>query len=173
MGPAAIPALTDVLKVKHEQSRFVAEALGNMGPEANAAVPQLQELLDDKDGLVRQAAAEALGKIGVVAQTAIPQLTKLLHDEDLHIRVAAADALGKMGPEAKTAVAPLTELLNVKYHRVRAADAPAKTDPEAKANVSNDSVRAAAAIALGNIGPEAKAALLPSPNCSTIPTKSA
>ncbi len=47
--------------------RVAAIRLGNIGPTATYAVPELEKLLNDKDDTVRAAAAEALQKISPVA----------------------------------------------------------------------------------------------------------
>ena len=63
--PPAIPALTKLLKDKDDAIRWAASwSLGNIGPEAEAAIPVLTELLrDDNNGLVCKMAREALQKI--------------------------------------------------------------------------------------------------------------
>ena len=107
--------------------------MGHFGPEANAAIPDLKELLCDKTrydkpvlsggvgvGLgetleawrlnttyVRALAAEALGQMGPEAKTAVPALTEMLDDRVADVRRSAAAALGKMGPEARPAVPAL------------------------------------------------------------------
>ena len=90
MGPAAIPALIELLLDKdYEVRRAASSALKPIiGP---AAIPALTELLRDKK--VRSGATETLGKIGSVA---IPALTELLKDDDAGVRKAAADALEKI-----------------------------------------------------------------------------
>jgi hypothetical protein len=60
-----------------------ANALGEMGPNAKAAIPDLSELLVDKEAAVRKAAAEALGKRGAEAQAAIADLVGLLGEGTL------------------------------------------------------------------------------------------
>jgi HEAT repeat protein len=61
---AAIQVLNDLLKDKNWWVRkTTAEALGNIGPDAESAVPALTKSLQDADDNVRKAAAEALKKI--------------------------------------------------------------------------------------------------------------
>jgi len=127
MGPAAIPALTELLKDKEWPVRSTAAtALAKIAPEeAKAVIPVLTELLKDKDKSVRWAAALALGGIGAEAKTAVPVLTELLKDESSLVRLAAAKALAKIEPEATTAIPALTQLLKDTDEDVRKAAAEA------------------------------------------------
>ena len=146
--------------------RAAAWVLGNIGPEAKAAIPDLVGLLQDKkcslggcfdpgrnrarfhpgahdvtpgqNAAIRGAAAVALGTIGPEAKSAIPTLAELLDDKDL--RREAASALGNMGPEAKIATPALTGLLQDKLIPIN--------------------VRFAAAEALVEIGSEVNAAIV-------------
>jgi HEAT repeat protein/beta-lactamase regulating signal transducer with metallopeptidase domain len=62
--PLAVSALTELLKDSYWAARReAAEALGNLGPDAKAAVPALTKLLDDRQEQVRKAARVALNKI--------------------------------------------------------------------------------------------------------------
>ena len=117
-----------------------AVTLGQIGPVAAEAVPQLvQALLKDRDSDVRRAAAAALGQIGPVAAEAVPQLVQAsLKDGDSDVRRAAAAALGQIGPLAAEAVPQLVQVLL----KDRDSD-----------------VRRAAATALGQIGPLAAEAV--------------
>ena len=63
-----------------------ASALGQIGPDAETAIPALTELLKDKVSLVRSSAAEALGKIGSEARITIPAVAELLKDKDDMVR---------------------------------------------------------------------------------------
>lgn len=56
-----------------------AQAIGNIGPEAEAAIPVLVDLLKDRFAGVSQTAMAALKKIG---RPAIPALMTLLKDEN-------------------------------------------------------------------------------------------
>ena len=55
-----------------------AEALGEIGTEAAAAIPALRAALHDRHVEVRRDTAEALGKIGPAAADAVPDLIVLL-----------------------------------------------------------------------------------------------
>ena len=71
-----------------------AMALGEIGPRAAVAVPDLIQTLEkDKREDVRRAAAEALGSIKPTAIEAISVLTQALEDQSAYVRWAAAKAL--------------------------------------------------------------------------------
>jgi HEAT repeat protein len=166
-----IQALIEALKDKDPGVvKKAAEALGDIGPRAKAAVPTLIESLKDENKVVRQGTAEALGRIGPSAKAAVPTLIESLKDENKGVRWRASEALGKIGPEAKAAVPALTEALKDENEGVRqgTAEALGKIGSEAKDAVpaliealkdENEVVRQRAAEALGKIRPEAKAAV--------------
>jgi len=129
IGPEAVPTIEAALK-DHELRRDAIEALGNMGPGAEAAVPSLKRVLIQR-GVGRSLAAEALGKMGnagldallehaaaadiglrtVVAygigfavrpmeKRHIAVLATLLRDEDATVRETALNAVERLGPKA-------------------------------------------------------------------------
>jgi HEAT repeat protein len=166
--------------------RQAAKALSDMKADAKPAQPALIESLKDQDLFVKRFAALALGNIGADAKSAIPEITKLLKDEDKEVVAAATEALGSMGAPAASALGdalrmpdPLVKLNAAKQLAKLGTDAKPATnalidtfkggtsssarpnqprnsriDPATQANI-----RAACAEALGNIGPDAKAAL--------------
>ena len=113
-----------------------ADALGEIGPAAKAAVPALVELLKDKERQVPFVAAVALGKIGPAAKGATPALMEMLKGKDKIARSAAAWALWNIGdPKAKEeALRTLADLLKDKEGEVSsiAAAALKKIRREAK-----------------------------------------
>lgn len=111
-----------------------AEALGEIGPKAFAAVPYLINALKDSDADVRCRTADALGEIGRAAAAGVAALIAGLKDQNWDVRVCAASALGKIGPLAVPAL--IAALKDQDAH-----------------------VRAGAAWALGEIGPKAFAAV--------------
>ena len=74
-----------------------AAAVGQWGPCARAAVPQLRRLL--QDDLVDCNAALSLGEIGAGAKVAVPDLIIAVEQQ----RPGAATALGMLGPAGRTA----------------------------------------------------------------------
>jgi HEAT repeat protein len=85
------------LKDKDWNVRFwAAEALGDIGPKAEKAVPALIQAFNDKESMVRQYAAIALGKIGPKAAKAVPALSQASMDKHLLIRQFAREAIEKI-----------------------------------------------------------------------------
>jgi HEAT repeat protein len=126
----AVFALRDCLSDPVTAVRVgAAQALGQVGPAAAPAVPDLVRLLRDDDETVRCRAAEALGVIG--DESAVPALAENLGNPSPAVQEAAARALGAFKQAALSAVPALVPLLR---------------DPE-------DSVRQAAADALSKVGP--------------------
>jgi HEAT repeat protein len=138
IGPAAVPALADILKDSHPDRRLWAVvALAGGGGKA---VPLLGSALKDPDRDIRFRAAQYLGLIGdkgngpsarivvnfdvggppfngkVVAisgadaREAVSFLRDALNDRDSGVRVAVTEALGRIGPEARLAVPALLRL---------------------------------------------------------------
>ncbi len=147
-----------------------AEALGNLGAEAQPAVPALTGVLRDRSPDVRWRAAEALGKIGADAVSSVPSVAALLDDTDDLVRGEAAKALGRFGSAAGPAVPALSSGLRhpeVAFRR-EVAKALAKIGPAAQGAVpaltaaladKDKFVRMECARALGNIGPPARSAV--------------
>jgi HEAT repeat protein len=107
---SGIPALIAALKDQNSTvRRWCILALGEIGPEAEAAVPALTEALLDKTIRVRQGAAAALGRIGPKAKSAVPALILALKDRDVSVRWAAASGLAGIGPDAKAALPALRD----------------------------------------------------------------
>jgi HEAT repeat protein len=129
---AAIPILVDSLKNPHS-AQWAVKVLEAIGPEA---VPALVQGLRAPDAATREWAADALGQIGSPASAAVTELTALLQDRP-PVRWWAAIALASIQPEA--AVVPIL---------IEALQVEAKED-----------VRAGAAIALGQIGANARGSL--------------
>ncbi len=156
IGPdakAAVPALIDLLRSKGEVPAapgsmgfggveikpdrlavVAAKALGQIGPDARAAVAPLTQALADPDEALRAEAAEALGRIGPAATEAVPALVRALSDSGWLVGEKASEALGQIGAAA---VPALVEALRGR-------------DPD---------VRRRAIASLGGVGPEAAAAL--------------
>jgi HEAT repeat protein len=78
-----------------------ANALSQLGPEAHRAIPDLIELLDDGEPLVRWAAASTLAQFGPASRDALPALQKLAKDPDPHVRDAADWAIDEISRPAK------------------------------------------------------------------------
>ena len=113
LGPAAVPALIEMLKRKGVGSA-AAVALGRMDASGSCAA----ELLKDQ-AFVRLNAAAALGEMGTGQGTMIPALVKLLDDSDVVIRWNAVRVLGLMGADGKVAIPALTKSLNDTEESIR------------------------------------------------------
>jgi len=123
---AAVPVLIEVLEDTDPGNRLLAvEAIGKIGPPAQAAIPSLVRRLSDDPVQTRVWAAEAIGKIGGNLQQLLPPLVRACGDSHCRVRQAAAQSLGKMGPHAKHGAPILARLLNDLHGTVRVAAAEA------------------------------------------------
>jgi HEAT repeat protein len=97
----SVPLLREILSKRNEKY-YIADALGELGPAAAPAVPELKQLLGNKGYPVRRAGALALGKIGPGALDALPQLVQALDDpQDYHHYPGQiAQAIASIGPQA-------------------------------------------------------------------------
>jgi len=127
-----VPVLIGLLREKHASARVAgAKALGSLGPDANAALAELEKLLLDESREVRLAVIDALGRIGgggEQGEYVVPALVAKLDDESGRIRAASARALGRIGvgkngPHAWKVVPRLISLLDGKDPDVRCAAA--------------------------------------------------
>ncbi len=110
-----------LLGEKDSKTRLEAiRALGEMGPEAEAAIPALAELLQDDRCEVWTAVTTALCNIG---SAAIPVLIGLLRDKEAKVRDAARYSLIAMRLNAESAIPLLTELFRDKEKESRIAAA--------------------------------------------------
>jgi HEAT repeat protein len=82
---------------------LAAQVLGEIGPQANKAVPRLVELFQAVDPYQRVAAADALLRIDPESKVAVPALKELLDHEDEEIRQAAVELLKHLAPDAPPA----------------------------------------------------------------------
>jgi len=140
-----------------------AIALGKIGPEAFNAVNRLIAALQYGyfDVINNNAAIQGLVGIG---PGAVRSLTDELKNNNVFVRRCAAIALGKIGPKAKSAVPALIATWRDGYTKLNRASAQAlasigpATIPALKRALKNDYiiVRKYAAVALGEMGPEAK-----------------
>jgi hypothetical protein len=97
---------------------FAAMALGDMGPQARAALPALYEKVKTEKPPMRWAILEAIGRIGP-DEAGVEVL--LVHFEKGEDRWYAICALGKAGANSKKALPKLREALNDKSPSIRFA----------------------------------------------------
>jgi HEAT repeat protein len=157
-----------------ELCRKASHALGQMGPAAREAVPLLIKTLKSRSVEARETAVDALGRIGPPAKSAVPPLVGDLsrppddvdYETLANFRRLAAKALGRIGPDAKEAVPVLVRALQHAdlVYRVEAALALWKIArheaalPALASLLQEQGVEGPyqAAMALGEIGPDAK-----------------
>ena len=88
---SAVPVLAETLgNGDSEVRKAAAQALGDFGPLADAAIPALSRALLGSDSGVNQTIAGSLTKIG---QQSVPGLTAALNSDDMLTRLYAADAI--------------------------------------------------------------------------------
>jgi len=171
MGSAAreaVAALGELLNDADPRVRAgAATALGKIGLDARTTIPELTKRLKDPVVPVRYLAAVALGQMGSAAQEAVPPLTIVqATDTDSGVRVEAASALEAIDPPFPVVLHALTA--PDPGRRLWAVSVLLALGPKAWVAVPNlvvvlerdeaAKVRAAAAVALGKIGPEASSA---------------
>lgn len=112
-----------------------ANSLGDIGPRARAAIPDLIKALKGNDAAVQGPAANALGRIHSEPDKIIPMLIQCLDSPVQGVPEGAAEGLGEFGPLSKAAVPKLTELLKVRDKDLLRAvrSALKEIDPEAAA----------------------------------------
>ena len=180
----AVESLTESLS--HESGlvrQSSAWALGQLGEAASGAVPSLTHALGDSDPRVRWGAAVTLGRIGHKAANSESALWQTTRDRDLDVRCAALIALRTVSISKPSGALPaLIECLKNPATDVQAeaiatlAAIHSRWDDDEKrpvasqlANVfemSNDDLRLAAAVLLGDLGLSAAAAMTPLANAT-------
>jgi HEAT repeat protein len=139
----AAGVLTEILQSSefyYRKTSDVVAALGELGPLAKDAVPQILKHFESQQRLNEPQSVSTIGRaIAKIGPDAVKSLAGLLSTRRPDLRVAAAEALESIGPGAEPAVPQLVAALN---------------DAEID-------VRVNAARALGNVGPAAKSASEP------------
>jgi HEAT repeat protein len=111
-----VPVLVRMVEDKtHPYRSVLVRRLGELGPEARAAVPTLIDLLAGPPSHERDQAVFALGDIGPGAAAAVPALFKAVRTGKSHERrIQAAAALTRIAPNAEETATALTLLLRAK-----------------------------------------------------------
>lgn len=176
IGPAAIPTLLATIREKNRDAMvepYAVSALGNMGPKARVAIPDLIKMLNDDNSKYLSTVVNALEQIHAEPELVVPALAKTLKNNCRSTRHFAAKALKTFGPKASSAVPELIESLKDTDSTVQYAVAEALGEigqaakpaipvlVELIKNEDTDSdVSVHAATALGKIGPASIPALL-------------
>ena len=160
------PALAESLSDSNQLARIHAIwGLGQLGRAQAEALQPLLPLLQDSDAEIRAQVAKVLGDASYAPGAAV--LRELLTDAEPRPQFFAAQALGRIGD--KNSVSAITAMLadnaseDVYLHQVGAIALSRIGDAEALAALSahaSESVRHAAAIALGRMGHPAIAQFL-------------
>lgn len=175
---SAVPALIEALKDEDVWVReWSALALQKIGSEAREAVPALAAALADPEARVRAQAAEALGTMGEAASARVDVMAKLLEDVSALVRVKSASALWQIDGSrtaecVQSLVAELSNeevqldviysLADLGERAAPAVDALAELLTKLLANRDPRRygiIKQRIALALGDIGPSAKAAI--------------
>lgn len=109
-GARVVPTLIELLKDDDPSARIVAaEQLGQVGPAARSAVPQLlSQAMQDGSQHANTTAATALKWIDLsAARRVMTHFVPRLHDSDVQQRRTACAVIGSLGPIAKPAVPAL------------------------------------------------------------------
>jgi HEAT repeat protein len=170
IGPDALPARDKLMElvqqgvasVRHNAATALADIGPSVGPEA---VQVLIEALSDNFQVVKQKAVLALGKLRPLSDTAAPRIEELLQEPSrFSPRAEAAKVLHAMRPESEELVvqALLQDLIvssepDVAVRVLAEIDFDCDIVQRVTPLLQNDKryVRQYAAIALGNMGPEA------------------
>jgi HEAT repeat protein len=161
-----VPALRNMLRTEKAQIRrndrlIPLEPLRSNYSDVGAYATPREA---DKEDELRLAAVGALGRFGPDAVGAVPELDAILRsDKNTRTRWFTAAAIHGIGPAAKDAVPILIEVMNSR-EAVESTAGEEETDgysnnflfPHTKAAVP---LKVAAAVALGGIGPRARAAV--------------
>ncbi len=103
-----ISSLQKAFQTGSLQSRMNAiRAIAEMGPDAEAMVPQVVTILDEGSGLNRIIAARALLAVGPNSGTSV---AKMLNHKKAHVRWLSLLVLGRIGPEAVKAIPAIRKL---------------------------------------------------------------
>lgn len=173
-GKAALPALVEAARDDDSRvRRAVAKSFGLMGADTSSCVPTLKELLTDSSRAVRVEAALSLWWVAQEATESARVLGECLGNSEVEVRLDAAKALAEIGPHAREAAPALIQMLRdtsklsedprprqwavSALGRMRAKEATqilAEIVENLEPSVTLDAIHA-----LGDIGPDAKAAM--------------
>ncbi len=108
----AIPALTELVAKTNAPRNEAIIALGQYGPMATSAVPQLLDCLLAGDSMTRSSARTALKRIGAETNAIIEAVTNALASADINLRLFAINTLASFGSAASNATPALVLCLS-------------------------------------------------------------
>ena len=143
------------------------QALALQGPDAEEAVDELAQLLQDRPPGLRYAAATALAAVGPAAKKAMPQLLQAMKDDKLEVQQAAFAALLRINADDAPGLQDLFRKLNEEHHwaapyvlrQFGSTTKDAVKPLIERLKSKDDGERLAAALALAQIGDEAQDAI--------------
>ena len=113
--------------------RAVLEALGDIGPNAKAALPTIRSFLRNRNGFVRASACVAHWKITGEVDPAVEAMVELLETGEEYDKRQSATGLGRLGTAAEAAIPALIRTLDDADEGVRRDAARALASMGAKA----------------------------------------
>ena len=153
LGPRAADAMPELVQIYDQNppaQSSIAIVLGQIGPDAKAAVPSLLRGTDSTNFALRNNSLAALYQIHAEPDLVVPVFIKALEDPYPQIKDWAARGLGAFGTNARAAVPVLVKLLESK-------EPSAPTNYPYVMSFSRPSVKETAFEALRQIDPEAAA----------------
>jgi len=114
-----LSVLRSILKEKDRAvQNSAAQALGEIGPAAQAAVPEMLKIMESGDFYFYHY-NNALPKVDPEGKLAIPGLIELLSSRKSQVTWQALHTLMQYGPKAKAAIPEVTRLLDHKEHYIQ------------------------------------------------------
>lgn len=114
-----------------------ARTLGELGPGAAKAVPELTRLLSNDDSLLQERAIDALGAIGAASLPAVPRLLELLIRvpvvNDIPLWNAVEKALARIGPGVVVHLVNVMEKKGTVSQKARSRSEVARLNAETRA----------------------------------------
>jgi HEAT repeat protein len=132
----AVPELIGMFEQEPSLRSEVVIAIGNIGPEAEQAIPVLLQGITDTNVIVRNNSINALGHIHAEPGVVVPNLARCLQDSDSSCQKSAMVALRRLKQAAKPAVPALINALTNSDLSIRedAKMALKEIDPKAAAD---------------------------------------
>lgn len=94
----SVPRLAELLSLDSAEVReAAAQALAELGPDAQSAATALVAALEDEEPLVREFAARALGQLASIDDAIRQGLQAAASDEDTVVAAAAQESLSRLG----------------------------------------------------------------------------